>query len=77
MIILSQRELVVTALRVNGLSNKQIAQLLHVGYHSVTDSAKRARKKFGVTSVTQLANVMDKPLIWGVSRRGSKQVTAP
>jgi DNA-binding CsgD family transcriptional regulator len=76
MIALTQRELVVSALLVNGVSLKRVATILDMTYHAADRCRKSAKRKFGVSTVTDLAKALDKPLIWGVCRPGSERVSA-
>jgi DNA-binding NarL/FixJ family response regulator len=54
-VTLTQREMDVLRQMVNGLTNKQIAETLHISYETVKEHVQHILRKIGVTDRTQAA----------------------
>jgi DNA-binding NarL/FixJ family response regulator len=52
--VLTERESEITALIASGLTNKEIAEELHLSHHTVHTHRKNIIKKLGVKSVSEL-----------------------
>jgi DNA-binding NarL/FixJ family response regulator len=61
-VTLTQREMDVLREMVNGLTNKQIAETLHISYETVKEHVQHNLRKIGVTDRTQAA-------VWALRKR--------
>jgi DNA-binding NarL/FixJ family response regulator len=58
---LTEREGQVLRQMVNGLTNKEIAEVLHIGYETIREHIKQIHRKIGVKDRTQAA-------VWAVRK---------